>query len=584
MKKYIFAMILIMFSPSLYSYEVDIDEIKSKKIDFINFTGRESKSESVSEIKSIGYRLSYIVKNVKPDSLSRFNMKYSVLRAISKEEKEKFSADIIFIDKEARVDHIRNIRRIISAYLEGLYGYTQKEADTIALYTSYYNAIYRGNTGYFSSKYCSTVMKHITKENAGLSTLWSDWPGKTAIIIPLTEQNKRGEIGGIDPFVISDDRVKKEVRREKDDKTIRNEMVNIKEKDIDRSKKNLDEDKKKLVEKKKETETAKKKVEEKEVKIEKKKEEIKKEKEDTSKIKEPEKRKAKEDEIKKKEEEVKKEEKKITEEKKRVAENENRNKKDEKEIVKKEEDIKKKEDDVKKEKTDKDTPKETADKEKTTGETKDAGKEKPVEKAAQDEALKKKEEALKEKEKELDKREDRLKSGDTGREVFGLKVYYLEVKEYLEGGHYNNVMYMINTSTKKIEFQSPVTTICGRRYDVFSGGIAVITHAGTHQAGHRLTLLDRETLKATKTGVDNIFWRSFIEIKDNFIYAIVKENDGFYLGKFDTSLKLVSKSSEKLNENTFITFFEKSIYINREDKTIIVLNSDDLKLTDVIKP
>jgi hypothetical protein len=57
--------------------------------------------------------------------------------------------------------------------------------------------------------------------------------------------------------------------------------------------------------------------------------------------------------------------------------------------------------------------------------------------------------------------------------------------------------------------------------------------------------------------VENIFWRSFIEIRDNNIYAIVKEDNSYYLGKFDENLKLISKSKEKLNENTFITFFDE---------------------------
>ncbi len=145
-------------------------------------------------------------------------------------------------------------------------------------------------------------------------------------------------------------------------------------------------------------------------------------------------------------------------------------------------------------------------------------------------------------------------------------------------------MYMINTTTKKIDFKSPVTNICGRRYDVFSGGLCVITHTGNHKAGHRLTLIERNTLKEIKTGEDNIFWRSFIEIKDNNIYAIIKDQETFYLGKFDMDLKLLAKSKEKINQNTFITFFDKFIYINREDKTIIVLKMEDLTLSDVIKP
>jgi hypothetical protein len=582
MKKYLFAAIICIFTASLFAIEVDIDEIKTKKVNFVNYTGKGSKSETVSEIKSIGYRLSYQVKKSKTDDLFRYHMKYSILRALAKDDKEKFSADILFIDKDARVDHIRNVRRIISAYLEGMYGYTTREADAVAVYTTYYNAVYRGNLDYFSSKYSTEVTKHLTKNNAGISTLWSDWPGKTAIVIPLTEENKRGEIGGIDPFVISDENVKEEVKKEKDNKTTTDEVIKIKEKEIGKNKKDIEEDKKIIEDKKKETQDEKKKIEIKKEETEKKKEEIKKEKEETAKIKDPEKRKVKEEEIKKKEDEVKKEEKKITETEKKIVKEEEKIKEDEKKIDKKEEEIKKKEDEVKKEKTD-------TVKEKTTGETKDnknkkteTGKDENT--SVKDEALKKKEETLKEKEKELDKREDKLKDKDSGEGVFGLKIYYLEVKDYLEGGHYNNTMYMINTTTKKIDFKSPVTNICGRRYDVFSGGIAVITHTGDHKAGHRLTLIDRETLKEIKTGEDNIFWRSFIEVKDNQIYAIIKDQETYYLGKFDMNLKLIAKSPEKINSNTFITFFEKSIYINREDKTIIVLKIEDLTLSDVIKP
>lgn len=594
MKKLIFAAMLIMFSIPVISIEVDIDEIsKSKKVNFINYSGRGGKFESTSEIKSIGHRLSYLVRKSDTEKPVRFNAKYSIVRAIDKNDRNKLSADIIFIDKTAKVDHIRNVRRIISSYLEGMYGYTVKEADAVAVYTTYYNAIYRGNLDYFSSKYNAKVNRYLTKRNAGISTLYSDWPGNTAIVIPLTEQNKRGEIGGIDPFVISDEKVKKEVRKDNGNKTSTEEIITLKEKDIEKGKEDVKVEKEKLEEKKKESDEKKKNIEEKKIETEKKKEEIKKEKQETAKITDPEKRKVKEGEIKKKEEVVKKEEKKITEDEKKIKSEDEKIKKEEKEIVKKEEEIKKKEDEVKKEKTETgETDKEktpegakennkTGDGKNDNGTKKDVKDEKTVEK---EETLKKKEESLKEKEKELDKREDSLKDKKPGEGVFGLKIYYLEVKEYLEDGHYNNSMYMINTTTRKIEFKSPVDNICGRRYDVYSGGIAVITHAGGHKVGHHLTLLDRETLKATKSGEENIFWRSFIEIRENHIYAIIKDGENYYLGKFDSNLKLVAKSSEKIYLNTFITFFEKYIYINKEDRSIMVLNADDLKLTDVIKP
>ena len=177
-----------------------------------------------------------------------------------------------------------------------------------------------------------------------------------------------------------------------------------------------------------------------------------------------------------------------------------------------------------------------------------------------------------------------MKDKQSDPNVFGLKLYYLKVRDYLEGGHYNNELYMINASTKKIEFKSPVNNICGRRYDVFSGGIVVITHQGDHVSGHRLTLIDREKLTVKATGDNDIFWRSFIEIRENNIYAIIREGNSFYLGKFDQELKLVSRSKEKISEDTFITFFDEFIYINREDKSIIVLNKNDFSLAGEIKP
>ena len=143
---------------------------------------------------------------------------------------------------------------------------------------------------------------------------------------------------------------------------------------------------------------------------------------------------------------------------------------------------------------------------------------------------------------------------------------------------------MINPATRKVEFKSPIANICGSRYDVFSGGIVIITHKGRHTEGHRLTLVDRETLVSRIDGTDNIFWRSFIEIRDGFIYAIIYDNGTYYLGRFDGSLKLVAKSGEKINENTFITFYDKYVYINSVDKKVLVLKKEDLALADTIQP
>lgn len=567
MKNILFVTFIFLCSLSpIFALEVDIDEIsQSKQVNFTNYEGTGRKFESVSQIKSIGYQLSYKKTRGSESDVFRYHMKYHVLR-VSAEEPEKYSSDIFYIDRDASVDHIKNVRRIISAYLEGSYGYSVKEADAIALYLTYYNAVYRGDTDYFASKYSARILDHITRQNAGISTKYNEWPGRTAIVIPLTKESKKGKLEKIDPFAISDEKTTSEVKKDKESKDERKEIIELKKKDIEKSKTDLEEEKKKLEEKKKTVTEEKKRTEDKKEEVEKKKEEIKKEKDETSKIKDPEEKKKKEEEIKKKEEEVKKEEKQIKESEEKIKKDEETIKKTEKETEKKEEEIEKKEEDVKKE----------------TGETTEEKKDK--EKSPEEEALTKKEDDLKKKEAELDKREDLLKDKQSDPNVFGLKLYYLKVRDYLEGGHYNNELYMINASTKKIEFKSPVNNICGRRYDVFSGGIVVITHQGDHVSGHRLTLIDREKLTVKATGDNDIFWRSFIEIRENNIYAIIREGNSFYLGKFDQELKLVSRSKEKISEDTFITFFDEFIYINREDKSIIVLNKNDFSLAGEIKP
>ncbi len=292
MKKSLFILFFILSAiTSLAALEVDINEIsKSGRVNFTNYQGRGRKTESLSQIKSIGYQLSYKKLHGRESDIFRYHMKYSVVRVPS-DEPGKYSSDIFFIDKAARVDHIKNIRRILSAYLEGMYDYTVKEADAIALYLTYYNAVYRGDTEYFASKYSRNILNYITKQNAGLSSKYDQWPGKTAIIIPLTKESKKGELEKIDPFAISDEKTSHEVKKDKGNSEDRKELAELKKKDVEKSKtvledekKKIEEKKKSLIEEKKKTDESKKITEEKKQEIKKEQEQIKKDKEETSKI------------------------------------------------------------------------------------------------------------------------------------------------------------------------------------------------------------------------------------------------------------------------------------------------------------
>jgi hypothetical protein len=541
-----FSMFLIAAqSAPLHALEVDVEEIRTRPVEFINYRGEHKKADPQSAIEEIGTQLSRGGDNER----IRFHMKYSIIRAISKEEPDRFSADIFFIDKDAKVGHIDVVRRITTSYLMGRHGYSRKNARTISLFLSYYNAVHRGDLGYFGGKYKTVVMKHITTRTAGISTKYWEWPGTTAMLIPLTEEAQKGKLEAIEPDILSDKKTIDQIRRDSKNIPERKEMADLRERKLEKDKKRLKEEKKQQAQEKQE-------IEKKKEEIKKKEDDLKKEKEETKKIVEPEKRREKEKEIEQKE-------KKLEEEKKEARKKEEKSREKEKVIQKDEEKVKKREESIQEEKNQiaKDELKRDIEKE--------------------PEKAKKK---LAEKEKELDKREDKLREKELDKNIYAGKLYYLKVNEYLDGGHYNNDLYMINASTRKIMFKSPVKNICGSRYDVYSGGIVVITHRGSHTSGHRLTLVDKDTLQAKIYGNDDVFWRSFIEIRDGYIYAITYDSGRHYLGRYDGNLKLVAKSKEELSENTFISFWENYIYINRQDKKIIVLNRDDLSFIDEVKP
>ncbi|NCC66001.1 MAG: hypothetical protein EOM15_15270, partial [Spirochaetia bacterium] len=205
---------------------LDVEEITSTRaVKFINYQGKPTASNrGTSEaIKAIGRSLAAGLDNEK-ERASYYN-KYSVEHITSTEEPDKYAADIISIDRKARVDHIKNIRRIIAGYLEEMYGYTARDAELLSIYITYYNAVYRQNYSYFEQKYKSPVVARITEKNAGLAIRYDQWPGKTKIIIPLTERAQKGRLSAIDLRSLNEPKVKRELT----DKGLQAGMLELRE-------------------------------------------------------------------------------------------------------------------------------------------------------------------------------------------------------------------------------------------------------------------------------------------------------------------------------------------------------------------
>ncbi|HEY1406988.1 MAG TPA: hypothetical protein VF857_10300, partial [Spirochaetota bacterium] len=134
--------------------------------------------------------------------------------------------------------------------------------------------------------------------------------------------------------------------------------------------------------------------------------------------------------------------------------------------------------------------------------------------------------------------------------------------------------------------KSPYHTIAGRKFDIFPKGVVVIGYEGKDKENfeHKLVLLSHDKLTSVMVGKDVIFWRSFVEIRDNNIYCILSEGGKFYLARYNDDLERTGKSVAEVDKDSVISFYESFIYINSADRKIMVLKKDDLSYIQTIDP
>ncbi|MBR5645634.1 MAG: hypothetical protein IKX23_03225 [Treponema sp.] len=254
----------LIISVAASALGVDEPEIKSignQAIEFNNYSGPHKRIDSAQSITKIGSDLGAKITPSQAANVGNRN-KYYVVHAVDPNEKGKLDADILYIGRDATVDHINNIRRIIAGYLMSAYNYSQKDAQTLAVFITVYNAVYRGKIDVFNSKYKSVVTKNLSSANCGLSVNYYDWPGKTEIVIPLYDVNNGG-LSTVDTSTITDSKVVEKMKDD-DDRNVdsRKDMVDLKERESDEAAEKAQDAKKDAVEKQKEADQAKKEAEE----------------------------------------------------------------------------------------------------------------------------------------------------------------------------------------------------------------------------------------------------------------------------------------------------------------------------------
>jgi len=191
----------------------EIESTQNKDIVFVNYEGPQNIVQSLAEITGIGRALG---SQIAAGSTRTAPGRYQVIRAVDPAVPQGFDADILVLGADAGVDHIRNLRWIIAGYLETAWGYSEKDAFTLATFVTVYNAVYRGDMAYISSKYKPVVQKELTAQDAGLALVYSEWPGKSRIIIPLGVAPAPGKLGAVDTSAVGSPQVTESLRAQSD--------------------------------------------------------------------------------------------------------------------------------------------------------------------------------------------------------------------------------------------------------------------------------------------------------------------------------------------------------------------------------
>ena len=528
MKKITCLLLISLLSiSSIFSIEVDKNELNTtgnEIIEFINYTGPHKVIDSAQAIKEIGSDLGKDI-SLSVSSTNGSNEKYYVVHSVTSESKDQLDADIIYIGSTATVDHVDNLRRIISGYLQSAYNYSEKDANTLAVFITVYNAVYRGKLDTFKSKYTEDVVKNLSSENCGLSTNYKDWPGKSEIVIPLFDV-KNGGLSTVDTSVIADSKVVDSMQ-EDEDRNIdsRKDMVDLKEREADESSEKAQEAQKEAVQEQKVLNETKKEAEE----------------------------------AKKEAEEAKKE----AEVAKKVAE-ENPNDKKAQETAKEAE--KKAEEATAKAE---EKQQQVEEQQKKTDDAKEAAKE------AQEIADKKQNEAQTER-KEIAQDQQEIQQEKIAEAKANTEYGIIIVDEE----NLLSRLVKFNSDNGEIIRKSPVAVIRNRTiFEVGSEGSEQFISVAGDNAGNgtiKLVLMDQDNMEITRESNETLSEDSVLVKDGDDYYCVIDDNGKWVVAKYNAELSLRYKSSIAVKSSTPITITKSGVVVTDSTGQLILLSKTDL--------
>lgn len=520
MRKIFLCTALIFSAIALYSFDVDRDELAAgagRQIEFFNYQGPHAKIDTREEIMGIGSFLALGLSG--PAAERAYFEKYRVIHAVDRSITMGLDADIIVLEQEAEVDHINNVRLIIAGYLRQAYGYNLQDALILAEFVTYYNAVFRGDIAYLSTKYKPVVMRHLSADNAGIALRYTEWPGKTRLIIPLSERSDKGGLGSLVTDELTDERVIDDLRTQ-DGMGIdqRKEITELKEREVDTRREELREEQETITQRESQAQAERDRIEREKAEIERRRQEMER---TGGSVEEQTELTVREMELRDREEALKAEEGSVEEGRETIAREAQRQEERQEQIQREREQI-------------------AADERSITD--RPAGPPRPE-----------------------------TASVETVRD----KVYFLHVADI--AGEPLGQLLLMDTGTGRILGTSSVNTIRNRSYDLLEQSVVAL--AGRTERGRavRLILLHPSTLQLVKEGTEEIFKDSVVVASGSSIYAVVSRNSEWYVGLFNKDLELLALSSLQADPYTSFTLSGQWLFFQDPRGDVVRVNQTTLR-------
>jgi hypothetical protein len=532
--RFISILVLIAVAATAWGIEVDRDEITSvnpEKVNFINYEGPHAFINTRDEIVGIGRRLGTTIGE-EPATV-RFYGKYRVIHVVEPEEAIGFDADVYIIEPEAEVDHVNNVRLMLSGYLQSAYDYSEQDSALLAEYVTYYNAIYRGDMGYLREKYKDAVMQHVAESNVGIAVVYSDWPGNTRMLIPLTGVPVEGRLGTLDSEELANREVTEELRQ-REDRGVepRKGMVELQEREVDEAREELDEREEVLEQEEQQLEEERRQIDEEreeaaaELETEEDDQRIAAiEEEEAERDEREEELEAREDEIQEERQEIEEERQAVEEREDRLAEERERIAEDEREIIAEEE-------------------------------------------------------AEEEDERVAQGPQDEGAQPETARPDLEQTVHFLQIFER-EGEPLGQIVRFDPRNGERLA-GSALNSIRGREYYTFNDHVLVVAGRTNRGGAVRLMLLDRETLDTATEADQDVFHDTAVLVREDAVYAVVNDGGGTYLGRFGQDLELEARSEEAVTRYTTVRYVAGRVYVQAASGEILGLAPDDLSVVATV--